>query len=118
MRTPLETVNAFNDAINRHSLDEAMALMSDEVLFENTNPAPDGTAYRGKSEVRSFWENFFRLHPTARFEAEEIFDAGNRVVVRWCYRKIKDGSPWHLRGVDLFKVIDGRITEKLSYVKG
>jgi hypothetical protein len=38
--------------------------------------------------------------------------------VRWIYHKTKDGKPWHLRGVDVFKVVDGKVSEKLAYVKG
>jgi len=30
----------------------------------------------------------------------------------------KDGAPVHIRGVDLFRVRDGKVAEKLSYVKG
>jgi hypothetical protein len=47
-----------------------------------------------------------------------MFAAGDRCVVRWIYRKIRDGKPWHLRGVDLFRVQNGRVTEKLAYTKG
>lgn len=43
---------------------------------------------------------------------------GDRCVVRWIYHKTKEGKPWHLRGVDVFKVRDGKVSEKLSYVKG
>ena len=118
MENPLEVVQSFNDAINRQSLDETMALMTEDVLFENTNPPPDGTRYRGQEEVRAFWQRFFALNPKARFDAEEVFAAGDRVVVRWVYNKMKEGSRWHLRGVDLFRVTNGRIAEKLAYVKG
>jgi ketosteroid isomerase-like protein len=72
----------------------------------------------GQSNVRAFWEEFFRRSPQARFEAEEIFAAGDRCVVRWTYHWIRDGKPGHVRGVDLFRVRDGRVAEKLSYVKG
>jgi len=29
-----------------------------------------------------------------------------------------DGTRGHIRGVDLFRVQDGKVAEKLSYVKG
>ena len=48
----------------------------------------------------------------------DIFAAGDRATVRWVYRKTKDVKPWHLRGVDVFKVKDGKVAEKLAYVKG
>ncbi len=47
-----------------------------------------------------------------------MFVAGDRCTVRWIYRKMRNGQPWHLRGVDVFTVRDGKIAAKLSYVKG
>ena len=114
----VQTVRLFNEAFNRHDVDAVMSLMTDDVLFENTNPPPDGGKFRGAAAVRSYWQQFFAANPTARFEEEEIFGGGDRVTVRWIYRKEKDGKPWHLRGVDVFRVRDGKIAEKLSYVKG
>lgn len=68
--------------------------------------------------VREFWEKFFAANPDAYFEAEEMIVAGNRCVVRWIYHKSKEGKRWYLRGVDIFKVENGKIAEKLAYVKG
>jgi ketosteroid isomerase-like protein len=88
-------------------------------VFENTWPSPDGERHVGQEAVRGFWERFFRSSPNAAFETEEIFASGVRCVVRWLYRWTgKDGSPGHIRGVDIFLVRDGKVAEKLSYVKG
>jgi len=114
----LEVVRRFNEAFNRHDVDAVMAGMTDDCVFENTNPVPDGKRYHGHAEVRAFWEAFFQSSPDAVFEAEDVFAAGDRCVVRWVYRKTKNGQPWHLRGVDLFRVRDGKVAEKLAYVKG
>jgi hypothetical protein len=40
--------------------------------------------------------------------------AGDRAAVRWRF----DWGDGHIRGIDLFKVRDGKVAEKLSYVKG
>jgi ketosteroid isomerase-like protein len=114
----LEAVHRFNEAFNCHDVDAVMAAMTEDCLFENTSPPPDGTRYNGQAEVRAFWEKFFRGSPGAVFEAEEIFACGDRCLVRWIYRKTKDNQPWHLRGVDVFRVRDGKVAEKLAYVKG
>ena len=114
----LEAVERFNNAFNRHDVDAVMAAMTDDCVFENTYPPPDGTRYEGQVAVRAFWEHFFRSSPSAVFEAEEMFASGDRCVVRWVYRKMKDGRPWHLRGVDVFRVREGKVAEKLAYVKG
>lgn len=114
----LECVRRFNEAFNRHDVDGVMTAMTDDCIFENTNPAPDGKRYQGQSEVRAFWERFFQTSPDAMFEAEEMFATNDRCVVRWIYRKTRDGQPWHLRGVDIFRVCGGKVAEKLAYVKG
>jgi ketosteroid isomerase-like protein len=114
----LEAVEKFNAAFNKHDVDAVMATMTEDCIFENTNPQPDGTRLVGAEAVGAYWKKFFTSNPDAFFEAEDIFASGDRCVVRWIYRKTKDGKPWHLRGVDVFKVRDGKVAEKLAYVKG
>jgi ketosteroid isomerase-like protein len=111
-------VNRFNEAFNRHDVDGVMAAMTEDCVFEDTSPAPDGARYQGQATVRAYWERFFKANPDARFDAEDMFASGDRAVVRWVYRKMRDGRPWHLRGVDVFRVRDGKVAEKLAYVKG
>jgi predicted SnoaL-like aldol condensation-catalyzing enzyme len=96
-----------------------MQLMSEDCVFENTTPFPDGTIYSGKDEVTQFWHEFFLDSPHARIEIEEIFGSGIHCVMRWKYSwKEANGNKGHVRGVDIFKVTNGLISEKLSYVKG
>lgn len=116
--TTRSTVERFNDAFNRHDLDAVMNLMTEDCVFESTNPAPDGLLVTGTGAMRAFWGNFFSANPDAYFEVEEMIVSSDRCVVRWIYRKTKEGKPWHLRGVDVFKVKNGRVAEKFSYVKG
>jgi ketosteroid isomerase-like protein len=117
-KATLAAVKNFNAAINRHDLDAVMNAMTSDCVFENTNPPPDGGRFEGATAVRAFWQKFFTANPDALFDAEDIFATGDRCVVRWVYRKTKEGKPWHLRGVDVFKVKDGKVSEKLAYVKG
>lgn len=114
----LAAVERFNAAFNRHDVDAVMNAMTEDCIFENTSPQPDGARLVGADEVRAYWKKFFANNPDAFFEAEEVFASGDRCVVKWIYRKTKDGKPWHLRGVDIFKVRDGKVLEKLAYVKG
>jgi len=112
-------LDAFNAAFNRHDVDAVMALMTDDCVFENTFPAPDGTRYAGQSAVRAFWHAFFQASPRAQIEVEDVFVAGDRGVQRWTYRWVDaQGGAGHVRGVDVFRFRDGRVAEKLSYVKG
>jgi predicted SnoaL-like aldol condensation-catalyzing enzyme len=115
----MRIVLAFNDAFNRHDVPEMMKKMSDNCVFENTDPAPDGTRYSGKDVVTQFWHNFFQESPHAHIEIEEIFSLGNRCIMRWTYSwEDAEGEKGHVRGVDIFRVEDGLIAEKFSYVKG
>ncbi|MBE0670239.1 MAG: nuclear transport factor 2 family protein [Anaerolineales bacterium] len=109
----------FNEAFNRHDVEGMMRLMSDNCIFENTAPSPDGTVYSGKEAVTQFWQDFFRESPHAHIDIEEIFGMGLRCVMRWKYSWVdENGKQGHVRGVDIFQVKDGYIFEKLSYVKG
>jgi ketosteroid isomerase-like protein len=109
----------FNEAFNRHDVAGMMQLMSDDCVFENTDPAPDGTVYSGKEAVTQFWQNFFRESPHAHIEIEEIFGMGKRCIMRWKYSwEDGAGEKGHVRGIDIFQVRENLITEKFSYVKG
>jgi len=68
---------------------------------------------RRSDAVRRAWQPIFD-DSNARFEAEETFCANDRVVQLWRYTWA-DG---HVRGIDVFRVRDGKVAEKLSYVKG
>ena len=115
----MRVVLAFNDAFNQHDVAGMMKLMSDDCVFENTSPAPDGTRYAGKPAVTQFWHDFFRDSPHAHIEIEEVQGLGLRCTMRWTYSWVDAaGTPGHVRGVDLFQVKNGLIVEKLSYVKG
>ena len=115
----LETVARFNKAVNQHDLEATMALMTDDCVFENTYPPPDGKRFEGQAAVRDFWKEFFESSPDARFEFEETFASGERAFARWLYRWVDGkGQSGHIRGVDVFRIRDGKVAEKLSYVKG
>jgi ketosteroid isomerase-like protein len=112
------TIDTFNDAFNRQDVDALAALLTDDTVFENTSPAPDGRRIEGRAAVAGFWRRWFEHNPSAQFEAEEVIISGSRAVVPWVYRKTRNGEPWHLRGVDIFTVRDGKVAAKLAYVKG
>lgn len=119
LESAVRTVLNFNEAFNRHDVAGMMELMGDDCVFENTQPAPDGTVYSGKTVITGFWQAFFRESPQAHIEIEEIFGLGERCIMRWRYSWVDmKGEGGHVRGVDIFRVTNGSIREKLSYVKG
>jgi ketosteroid isomerase-like protein len=118
VETTRVAIDRFNDAFNRHDADALAPLLTDDTVFEDTSPAPDGRRIQGKAAVVEHWRAWFARNPDAVFEAEDMFVAGDRAVVRWIYRKPRNGQPWHIRGVDVFTVVDGKVAAKLAYVKG
>lgn len=119
LESAIRVVLEFNEAFNRHDVVGMMQRMSDDCVFENTDPAPDGAVYAGKDVVTQFWQGFFRDSPHAHIEIEEIFGLGPRCIMRWRYDWVdRAGRQGHVRGVDIFQVKNGSICEELSYVKG
>jgi ketosteroid isomerase-like protein len=109
----LAIVERFNQAWNDHDLEAALDQTTVDCVFEATGPAPDGARAQGRAELIVAWQPIF-ADTSSRFTTEEAFAAGERVVARWRY----DWSGGHVRGVDVIRVRDGLVAEKLAYVKG
>lgn len=65
MRT---TIDSFNEVFNRHDADGLVALLTDDTVFEDTSPAPDGRRIEGKAAVAEFWRGWFARNAEPRFE--------------------------------------------------
>jgi ketosteroid isomerase-like protein len=116
--TTRATIDRFNAAFNNHDADALANVLTDDTVFEDTSPAPDGRRVQGKAAVVEFWRAWFERNSDARFDAEDTIVSGNRATVLWTYHKMRNGQPWHIRGVDVFTVHDGKVAAKLAYVKG
>ncbi len=114
-----DVVRRFGAAWEAWDLDAIMALMADDAVFESTGPAPDGVRVEGAAAIRAEWEAMFAATRDASFAFEEAFVSGDRATARWRFAWTnEDGSAGHVRGVDVIRVADGKVAEKLSYVKG
>jgi ketosteroid isomerase-like protein len=112
-----EAVDRFNDAVDRRDVEALRAAITDDCLFESPG-APEGKRYVGAAMVDVF-AKVFAIAGEGPFEVEEVFISGDRAVVRWLHPwDHGNGDRGHVRGVDVFRVRDGKIAEKLSYVKG
>ena len=113
VESAMRAVLAFNQAFNRHDLAGMMQLLSRDCVVEGFAPAPDGAVYISKEAIVSYYEGLFAELPDVQIKAEDIFGFGKRCVIRW---KLEWGEE-HLRGVDIVRVEDDLICERLSYVK-
>jgi ketosteroid isomerase-like protein len=112
-------LSEFSAAFGSGDVDSIMALMTDDVVFESTGPAPDGERVEGADAVRAVWVQLFGETAGARFTEEDSFADGDRGVLRWRFTWTEpDGTPGHVRGVDVLLFREGLVAEKLSYVKG
>ena len=70
-----------------------------------------------QGSVSSLWRYPVKSMVGEELTATEVTEQGllgDRLVARWRY----EWAGGHVRGVDVFRVRDGRVAEKLSYVKG
>lgn len=115
----INIVQSYNDAFNRGDVDGVMAAMTDDCVVETPMPPPDGTRIQGQDAVRALWNEFFQSASSMEFNTEDLFASDDRCLVQWTFKWVgQDNQPGSVRGVDLFKIKDGKVAEKLVYVKG
>lgn len=114
----LDLVTRFEHNFNTYDPDALMADMTEDCVFEHVAPAGTGFGrHQGQAAVREVWEALIAGFPDYHFDIEDIFAAGDRCACRWSLRWRKpEGEEGTARGVDIFRVRDGKIAEKLTYV--
>lgn len=85
-QTTRMVIDRFNEAFNRHDADALATLLTDDTVFEDTSPPPDGGRIDGQAAVVEFWRDWFTRNTDAVFEAEDVIISGDRAVVLWVYR--------------------------------
>jgi len=110
-------VERFNDAVDRRDVAALRAAITPDCRFESPG-APDGGLFVGDAMVDAF-ANVFAIPGEGPYLVEELIVAADRAVVRWLHSwDHGNGESGHVRGIDVFRVRDGAVAEKLSYVKG
>lgn len=107
MSTPAETVSAFIAAIEAKDLDTAMALLSDDVSYENVPMTP----ISGKPTVRAVLDSFLASATQVEWIVSRQVESGNAVANERLDR-FQIGSGWlELPVAGFFEVNpDGLIT--------
>lgn len=117
VESTIALIKRFEDSFNRHDPDALMADMTEDCIFEHV--APDGKGmgrHEGQEAVRAVWASMPAQMPNYRFETEDIFATDDRCAYRWILRfDLPDGGEAMLRGVDLYTIRDGKISEKYTY---
>ncbi len=114
----VDLVTRFENTFNTYDVDALMADMTEDCVFEHIAPAAVSFGrHEGREAVRAVWVSLAEHFPGYRFEIEDVFGAGDRCACRWSMTwRLPDGGTGSGHGVDIFRVRDGKIAEKLTYV--
>ena len=83
--------------------------------MESIQPAPDGTRYEGYDASFSWWKALID-DTTSHFEVEDVHTGDEWALIRWRY--VSGPGPDHsVRGVNVMRVVDGKIVEAAGYSK-
>ena len=91
----------------------ALAMVTDDCIFDATGPAPDGARYVGPEAIGKAWKPIFD-DVASSFEAEETFAP----VTAWSSAGVTAGTVGTCAASTCSRYAGNRIAEKLSYVKG
>lgn len=109
-------LDRFFDAWARHDLDAAMAMMSDDCLYDEFN----ANLARGRAAVRAaFLPNFRGDYGDIQFHLEDSFidEQRQEALARWLCVYQWQGRERRWRGLDILRFRNGQIVEKLTYAK-
>lgn len=105
----------FNQAFIDHNPALLADLVSEDCVMETVQPAPDGDRTEGRDACLAFWAALANDR-TTQFEPERIDAGDGHGTILWRYR-FGPGEGDYVRGVNVMRVVDGRITEALGYSK-
>jgi predicted SnoaL-like aldol condensation-catalyzing enzyme len=110
-RTPREVVELYNLVVwNEHDFGLAEELMGDTVIRHEVGEALTLTHRQAVQRIVEHWEMFDKV----RFDLNVVVagDDGEHVaIVYGSSMKLKDGAEVDIGSMEIFRVVDGRITE-------
>ncbi|MDQ0613441.1 ketosteroid isomerase-like protein [Microbacterium sp. W4I4] len=114
-RTIVEVLSRYNEAFRTHDPTLLEDLISDDCVIEDTSPAPGGARHEGGRACLARWSELAR-DSNLTFSPEPAEILGDLAVAPWVLRW-GPGEGERVRGVNLIRIREGRITEARGYVK-
>ena len=110
-----EVIDRFNRAFQERDATLLEDIIAPDCVMESIQPAPDGTRYEGYDASFSSWKALID-DTTSHFEVEDVHTGDEWALIRWRY--VWGPGPDHsVRGVNVMRVVDGKIVEAAGYSK-
>jgi ketosteroid isomerase-like protein len=112
-------VDRFLAPWNRHDVDGALALMTDDCVWEVTRSSePHSTLFEGPSAVRSAIAGAFEMLLDIHYQPiRSLFGEQHVVVELLVTGTLRDGTKTRFHACDILTMRDGLIAAKRSYRK-
>src|SRR6266571_7491626 len=114
-RTTGEVIGRFNRACRERDASLLEDIIAADCVMESGQPAPDGTPCEGYDASFSSWQALID-DTTSHFEVEDVHAGDERALIRWRY-VWGPGPGDSVRGVNVMRVVDGKIVEAAGYSK-
>jgi ketosteroid isomerase-like protein len=115
-----EAMTRWGRSWDDHDIDGVMELFHEDVFFEHWT----GTRVSGREALREAWTPWFTDHGGFHFTEEDLFidQEGQKLLYQWhldwpSNEKNSAGKPERRWGVDVIHFRDGKIIQKLTYIK-
>ena len=110
--TPIETVLKFFNAMQMRDFNTAVALVTEDVVYDNK---PLATLH-GRRRFNQFLRPWVEMHDDISILVSNIVASGEMVIVERIDRDRKGAGPWiSTQAAGFFRVRDGQIAEWRDY---
>jgi ketosteroid isomerase-like protein len=125
MRNPTKTTTGSSnaalirgayDAFSRGDVPGALAAFAEDIAWHVPGRGPLSRDYRGRTEVRGFFDRFMTLSDgTFRLRVDDVLAQGERVVVLCTTSARRNGYSWSSPQVHVWTVKGGKATAFREY---
>jgi uncharacterized protein len=115
----IEIVRSIFEALNRRDWDTAWGYQAPDVEFTTPPRGPNAGTYRGREELRGFWQELFTAFDAWTSEPEEFIESGDQLVVIVKTRMRPKGSSAEIenRNGSLWTIRDGTVVSIQIFAK-
>ncbi len=111
-----EVIDRLTVAMNAHDLDAVAGLIHEN--YRSEQPAHPGRAFVGRNQMRANWEAMFAGIPDIRAVVLRSVRDGDTVWTEWDWMGTRrDGLPFDMRGITLFKIAGDHIVAGRLYME-